>query len=90
MRLVRNIFLRAPDFRSILTTNMPQATLYRFKDLEPQVFRLEVPIDRKALTDAMDYDITTCQLSGTITIIARRNHEPDLSFTGDGNVPELR
>ena len=96
MRLLRNVFLRAPDFRSILATNTPQATLYRFKDWGPVVFQATIPIERQAITEAIDYDITTCQFTGTMTVIAKRrreNHEIDdriCSGLGTGDGCELR
>lgn len=76
MRLLRNVFLKAPDFRSILATANPQATLYRFKDWSPVVFQATIPIERRAMVDAIDYDITTCHLTGTMTILAKRRREP--------------
>jgi len=75
MRLLRNVFLRAPDFRSILATNTPQATLFQFKEWEPIVFQATIPIERRAIVEAIDYDITTCHLTGTMTVLGKRRRD---------------
>lgn len=75
-RLIRNVFLRAPNFKSILASANPQASLFIFKEFEPIVFQATIPIERKSITDAIDYDITTCHLTGSITIIGKRRAEP--------------
>lgn len=89
VRLIRNVFLRAPNFRSILATANPQASLFIYKDHEPIVFQATIPIERKSITEAIDYDITTCHLTGSMTIIAKRraDHEPidDRICRGRGN-----
>ena len=90
MRLFRNVVLRPADFRAIYSTTNSQAYIVHFKEWEPTTFRLNVPVCREALTKSMDYDITTCHLSGTLTIIGKKKYDQDLILTGEGKEIELR
>jgi hypothetical protein len=96
MRLLRNVFLRAPDIRSIACSGTPQASIYTYKDWLPTIFQVTIPIDRKSITDAIDYDVVTCHFTGTLTVIAkRRNNTHDIdericNGLGIGDGCELR
>ena len=96
MRLLRNVFLRAPDIRSIVSSGTPQATVFTFKDYHPIIFQASIPVDRKDITDAIDYDVVTCHFTGSLTVIAKRrrdNHDIDdriCNGLGTGEGCELR
>ena len=71
-RLIRNAVLRAPDWRSILASSQRNAQITQFKDWEPAVYQVALPMEHKMLSEPMSYSIITCHMTKTLNIVAHR------------------
>lgn len=95
LKLYRNVMLKAPDFRSVVSSATPMIEVWKFKDWNPEVFRATIPMDSYYLTKATNFTITTCHLTKSVTIVATRAGRdlPTQEFTDDNSrmpEPELR